>query len=81
MKDWERKLDEFLRFNERRVLPDAGKVTKQAAEEHARAEYEKFTVRRRKYKESLGEADYVKQLEEAARQVVKRKPKSRKKRQ
>jgi hypothetical protein len=56
MKDWEQKLDEFLRFNERRVLPDAGKVSKRAAEDHAKTEYEKFEVRRRKYKESLSEA-------------------------
>ncbi len=70
MKDWERKLDEFLRFNERRVLPDAGKVSKKTAEDHAKAEYEKFEVRRREYKESLGEADYVKQLEEAAKGLL-----------
>ena len=69
MKHWEQKLDDFLRFNERRVLPDAGKVSKQAAEFHARAEYEKFEVRRREYKELVGEADYVKQLENAARQL------------
>jgi hypothetical protein len=58
---------EFLRFNDRRVLPNAGKVSKQVAEDHARAEYEKFKVRRREYKESIGEKDYIKQLEEAAR--------------
>lgn len=69
MKDWEQKLDDFLRFNERRVLPHAGKVTKQEAEDHAKSEYEQFAVRRRKSKEALGEADYVKQLEEAAKQV------------
>jgi hypothetical protein len=69
MKDWEQKLDDFLRFNQRRVLPHAGKVTKQEAEDHAKSEYEQFAVRRRKYKEALGEADYVKQLEEAAKQV------------
>lgn len=69
IKDWEQWLDEFLRFNERRVLPDAGKVSKQTAEEHAKSEYEKFEVRRREHKETLGEADYVKQLEEAAKQL------------
>jgi len=79
MEDWEQKLDEFLRFNERRVLPDAGKVSKQAAEDHAKAEYEKFEVRRRKYMESIAEADYMKQLEEAARQQpTEGKPKGRK---
>jgi hypothetical protein len=69
IKDWEQKLDEFLRFNERRVLPNAGKVSKQTAEDHARTEYEKFEVRRREYKESLGASDYVKQLEEAAKLI------------
>jgi len=57
LKDWEEKLDEFLRFNDRRVLPNAGKVSKQAAEDHAKAEYEKFAARRREYKEALGEED------------------------
>lgn len=78
MKDWERKLDEFLRFNERRVLPNAGKVSKQAAEDHAKAEYEQFEVRRREYKESLGEAQTIKQLEAAARQLTEGKPKGKK---
>lgn len=68
MKDWEQRLDEFLRFNDRLVLPNAGTVSKQAGEDHAKAEYEKFEVRRREFKESLGEADYVHQLEAAARQ-------------
>ena len=67
MKDWEQKLDEFLRFNDRRVLPDAGKISKKSAEEYARAEYEKFEVRRREYKEGLAESEYIAQLEAAAR--------------
>ena len=65
MKDWDQKLDEFLRFNERKVLPNAGKVSKRAAEEYAKAEYEQFEVRRRAYKESIGEAETIKQLEES----------------
>jgi len=69
MKDWERKLDEFLRFNDRRVLPNAGKVSKQDADEHAKTEYEQFETRRREYKESLGEAETIKQLEQAARDL------------
>ncbi len=69
MKDWEQKLNDFLRFNERRVLPGAGKVSKQKAEDHAKAEYEKFEVRRRDYKEALGASDYVKQLEGAIKQL------------
>jgi hypothetical protein len=68
MKDWEQKLDEFLRFNDREVLPNAGKVSKRAAQKYAKAEYEQFEVRRRAYKESIGEAETIKQLEEAAKE-------------
>jgi hypothetical protein len=75
MRDWEQRLDEFLRFNDRRVLPNAGKVSKRAAEDHARNEYELFAADRRNEKEALAEADYVKQLEEA----VKHLPPARKK--
>ncbi len=69
MKDWERKLDEFLQFNDRAVLPHAGKVSKQAAEDHARAEYEAFAARRREEKEALGEAEAIRQLEATAREL------------
>jgi hypothetical protein len=69
MKDWERKLDEFLKFNERRVLPDAGKVSKQEADDFARDEYDRFAERRRQYKEALGEAEAIKALEDAARHL------------
>ncbi|MCK4619511.1 MAG: virulence RhuM family protein, partial [Desulfobacterales bacterium] len=69
MKDWEQKLDEFLRFNDRKILPNAGKVSKQTAEEHAKAEYDQFEVRRREYKESIGEAESIKQLEQAAKKL------------
>jgi hypothetical protein len=69
MQDWQQKLDDFLRFNERRVLPGAGTVSRKGAEDHARAEYEQFETRRREDREALGAADYVRQLEEAARRL------------
>lgn len=69
MRDWEDKLDEFLRFNDRAVLPDAGKVSKQTAEDHAKAEFDAFEERRRAAKEDAGEADMLKSLEDAARQL------------
>ena len=69
MQDWEQKLDEFLRFNDRNVLPNAGTVSKQDAEGHAKAEYEHFKIRRRVVKESVGEAETIKQLEKAAREI------------
>jgi hypothetical protein len=67
MKDWERKLDEFLRFNERQVLTNAGPVSKKRAEEHAREEYDQFARRRREHKEAVGEEESIKALEDAAR--------------
>ena len=69
MQDWQQKLDDFLRFNDRRVLPGAGTVSRKGAEDHARAEYEQFETRRREDREALGAADYVKQLEDAARRL------------
>lgn len=69
MQDWQQKLDDFLRFNERRVLPGAGTVSRKGAEDHARAEYEQFETRRREDREALGAADYVRQLEETARRL------------
>jgi hypothetical protein len=69
MKDWEQKLDEFLKFNDRNVLPDAGSVSKKVADEFAKNEYDHFAERRRGYKESLGEAESIKQLEETAKQL------------
>lgn len=71
MKDWERKLDEFLEFNERRVLPNAGSVSKKAADDHARQEYDRFAERRREHKEVLGQAETIKILEEATRRLPK----------
>jgi len=71
MKDWEYKLNEFLEFNERRVLPHAGSVSKKDAEEQARLEYDKFVRRRREYKEAVGEAESIKGLEDAARHLAK----------
>ncbi len=70
MQDWEQKLDDFLRFNERAVLPNAGTVSKRTAEAHAQAEYERFATRRRAHKESLGEAEAIRQLEAAARTLA-----------
>jgi hypothetical protein len=69
MKDWERKLDEFLKFNDRQVLPNAGNISKQEADNFARDEYGRFAQRRREYKEALGEVESIKQLEGVAKQL------------
>ncbi len=47
MADWEEKLGEFLRFNGRDVLQDAGKVTRELADKLALEQYEKYDAHRR----------------------------------
>jgi len=76
LNDWKTKLDEFLKFNERRILPDAGKVSRDAADEKAAQEYERFSERRRTEIEDQAESDRLKQLEDLAKKLPKpRKPK------
>lgn len=69
MKDWESRLDDFLRFNEREVLPNAGTVRKKTADDHAASEYAEYSSERRRAKELAAEKDYIKQLEAAAKQL------------
>ena len=42
MKDWQTRLDNFLRGDGDAVLTDSGKVSHEAAVEHAEGEYEKY---------------------------------------
>ena len=44
MRDWVKKLDAFLKFNEYEVLEDAGRVSHEVAASLAEKEYEKFRV-------------------------------------
>ena len=45
MEDWEERLDSFLVFNEMGVLQGPGRVSAEAARDHALSEYEKFRVK------------------------------------
>jgi hypothetical protein len=78
MQDWEQKLDDFLRFNDREVLPNFGKRTKKQADTKAHTEYELFAEQRRAQKEALGETDQFTQLEAAAKLITSAKPKGEK---
>ncbi len=60
------RLDEFLRFNDRNVLPNAGKVSREEADQKALAEYKQFAARR----EHL-EAEALRELEERAKRLPK----------
>jgi hypothetical protein len=63
LQDWRTKLDEFLAFNDRRVLTDAGKKTKKSADQAAKTQYDKFAERRRLKLEEQGAAESIKALE------------------
>ena len=64
LRDWQTKLAEFLRFNDRAVLPHAGSISKKEADAHAAAEYQSFQERRRQLLEAEAQRDDVKQLED-----------------
>ncbi|WP_435626481.1 virulence RhuM family protein [Candidatus Ferrigenium straubiae] len=62
MEDWAKRLDAFLEFTERNVLPDAGKVSTEMAKAHAESEFEKYRV----VQDRLFESDFdrvIKQIE------------------
>lgn len=65
LRDWKIRLNEFLRFNERQVLDDPGKVSREEADDKARSEYEKFAARRR---ERL-ETEALKDLEDLVKKL------------
>jgi len=44
MKDWQKKLDAFLKFSEYEILTDAGKVSHEVAKELALGEYAKYKL-------------------------------------
>jgi len=76
--DWETKIDQFLEFNERNVLPDAGSVSREDANSHVLAEYEKFSTQRREQRLIHAEQDYMKQLEESMVKALPEKAKKKK---
>lgn len=59
LRDSQEKRDQFLQFNHREVLHDAGKATKKLANEKALAEYSHFTEQQRRLKEAEGEKEIL----------------------
>jgi hypothetical protein len=58
MVDWIKKLDDFLKFNERNILTHAGKVSSKLAETHANQEFEKYETKRRQIEASQPTSDF-----------------------
>lgn len=63
MKDWISKLDDFLRLSERDILTHAGKISNEAAIEHANAEFDKYK-QRQLAEPSIAEKDFEKSLKQ-----------------
>ena len=64
MEDWAKRLDAFLKFTERDILQDSGKVSADIAKAHAESEFEKYRI----VQDRLFESDFdriVKQIESA----------------
>jgi hypothetical protein len=72
LKDWPERLDAFLSFNDRDVLPGLGSISRDAAEQQALAAYDQFNERRRLVAEEQGALDAMAALEDAARLAERR---------
>ena len=73
MRDWVKKLDAFLQFNEKEILQDSGKVSHEVAVALAESEWEKY----RAVQDKLYESDFdreVKKLLEAKKEQDEHKP-------
>ena len=77
MRDWRTKLDDFLRFHDREVLPDAGRMTRENADRKAREEYAVFEQRRRAALEDQAQAELIEEVEHLskAKQLRQSRPK------
>lgn len=69
MRDWEDKLDAFLKFNEREVLTHAGKLRADVAEKLALERYESFDAARREAVRLEADAEDMAALEQTERQL------------
>jgi hypothetical protein len=60
MEDWAKRLDSFLKFDEREILIDSGKITSDIAKNFAETEFEKFRI----IQDRLFESDFDKDTKE-----------------
>lgn len=58
MEDWSKRLDNFLEFDERDVLQNAGKISAKIAKEHAESEFEKYRI----IQDMLFESDFDREI-------------------
>lgn len=66
MEDWAKRLDEFLKFDDREILQNAGRISADVAKSHAESEFEKYRV----IQDRLFESDFDKSLKALEQQVT-----------
>ncbi|MCX6902534.1 MAG: virulence RhuM family protein [Verrucomicrobia bacterium] len=64
MRDWVRKLDDFLRLNDRDILTGLGKISSQLAKEKADRQFAKFDEERRQLEDAQAAEEFAKEVEE-----------------
>jgi hypothetical protein len=58
MEDWSKRIDEFLKFDDRDILTNSGKITAELAKDKAESEFEKYRI----IQDQLFESDFDKEL-------------------
>jgi hypothetical protein len=66
MKDWVKRLDAFLQFNEKDVLQDNGKITAETAKDFAEIEFEKYSEKQ----DALYQSDFDRLLLEVKQKGI-----------
>jgi hypothetical protein len=69
MRDWARKLDDFLRVNDREVLQGFGRISSQLAREKADREFDKFEKKRRELEDAQAAEEFAKEVAELEREA------------
>ena len=64
MRDWVKKLDDFLRLNDREVLKGFGNISAQLAKENADRQFAKFDDTRRKIADAQAAEEFAKEVDE-----------------
>lgn len=69
--NWQSRLDDFLKLNERPILPGLGKISRDEADAIAEKEYERFAARRRAQIETDAESDTLNLLDAEVKKLGK----------
>lgn len=69
MRDWAKKLDDFLRLNDREVLTGLGKISAQLAKEKADRQFDRFEKTRRQQEDALAAEEFAREVEKLERET------------